>query len=130
VSAQHLQIDTGRIKARMQVYKERLDAMLDYIRNRDVCRTQALVQYFGEKNTAACGVCDVCIEKKKKPLQGSEAEEIAVQLMAQLQAEPMEWADVCNRLLPVKEDALLEVMQFLIAEGRAGRDAQGRVHLL
>jgi len=130
VSAQHLRIDTGRIKERMQVYKERLDAMLDYIRNKEVCRTQALVQYFGEKNTTACGICDVCIEKKKKPLEGKEAEAIAVQLMAQLQAEPMEWADVRNRLLSVKEDALLEVMQFLIAEGKAGRDARGRVHLL
>jgi ATP-dependent DNA helicase RecQ len=114
----------------MKVYKERLDAMIDYIRNREVCRTKVLVQYFGEKNTADCGVCDVCVEKKKKPLEGKEAEEIAVQLLAQLQAAPMEWADVRNRLLTVKEDALLEVMQFLIAEGKVGRDARGRVHLL
>jgi len=130
VSAQHLRIDTNRIKERMKVYKERLDAMIDYIRNREVCRTQMLVRYFGEKSTADCGVCDVCIEKKKKPLEGKEAEAIAVQLLAQLQAVPMEWADVRNRLLTIKEDALLEVMQFLIAEGRAGRDALGRVHLL
>lgn len=130
VSAQHLRIDTNRIKERMKVYKARLDAMIDYIQNREVCRTQMLVRYFGEKNTADCGVCDVCIEKKKKPLEGKEAEEIAVQLLAQLQAAPMEWADVRNRLLTVKEDALLEVMQFLIAEGKAGRDARGRVHLL
>jgi len=130
VSAQHLRIDTARIKERMQVYKERLDAMLDYIRNKDVCRTQMLIQYFGEKNTTACGVCDVCIEKKKKPLEGKEAEAIAVQLMAQLQAEPMEWTAVRNRLLSIKEEALMEVMQFLIAEGRVGRDVMGRVHLL
>ncbi|MCF6402410.1 RecQ family ATP-dependent DNA helicase [Chitinophaga filiformis] len=130
VSAQHLRIDTARIKERMQVYKERLDAMLDYIRNRDVCRTRMLVQYFGEKNATACGVCDVCVEKKKKPLEGKEAQEIAAQLMAQLQAEPMEWTEVRNRLLSVKEDALLDVMQYLIAEGRAGRDEHGRVHLL
>jgi ATP-dependent DNA helicase RecQ len=114
----------------MQVYKERMDAMLDYIRNKEICRTQMLVRYFGEKNTPACGICDVCIEKKKKPLDGKEAEEIATQLMAQLQPEPMEWLDVRNRLSSIKEDALLEVMQFLIAEGKAGRDAVGRVHLL
>lgn len=130
VSAQHLRIDAGRIKERMQVYKERMDAMLDYIRNKEICRTQMLVRYFGEKNTPACGICDVCIEKKKKPLDGKEAEEIATQLLAQLQPEPMEWRDVRNRLSSIKEDALLEVMQFLIAEGKAGRDAVGRVHLL
>ncbi len=130
VSAQHLRVDAIRIKERMQVYKDRLDAMMGYVRNRETCRTQMLVQYFGEKNTPACGVCDICIEKKKKPLDGKEAEDIASQLIAQLQPEPMEWGDVRSRLSSVKEDVLLEVMQFLIAEGRAGRDALGRVHLL
>lgn len=130
VSAQHLRIDAARIKDRMKVYKERLDAMLDYIRNKEICRTQALVKYFGEKGTPACGICDVCLEKKKKPLEGKEAEEIAVQLLAQLKQEPMEWEDVRNRLSSIKEEALLEVMQFLIAEGKAGRDAGGKVHSL
>ncbi|PWV53361.1 ATP-dependent DNA helicase RecQ [Chitinophaga sp. S165] len=130
VSAQHLRVDAIRIKERMQVYKDRLDAMMDYVRNKETCRTQMLVQYFGEKNTPACGVCDICIEKKKKPLGGKEAEDVATQLIAQLRSEPMEWEDVRGRLSSVKEEVLLEVMQFLIAEGRAGRDALGRVHLV
>lgn len=130
VSAQHLRIDANRIKQRMEAYKERLDAMLDYIGNSEICRTQALVQYFGEKNTSACGICDVCIEKRKKPLNGRDAAEIAVQLLAHLQPVPAEWADVRNKLLSVKEDALLEVMQFLIHEGKVGRDDAGKVFLL
>jgi ATP-dependent DNA helicase RecQ len=130
VSAQHLRVDAIRIKERMQVYKDRLDAMMAYVRNTETCRTQMLVQYFGEKNTPACGVCDVCIEKKKKQLDGKEAEEIAIQLIAQLQPDPMEWGDVRSRLSSIKEEVLLDVMQFLITEGRAGRDALGRVHLL
>lgn len=130
VSAQHLRVDAIRIKERMQVYKDRLDAMIGYARNRETCRTQMLVQYFGEKNTPACGVCDVCIEKKKRQLDGKEAEEIATQLIAQLQPGPMEWEDVRNSLSSIKEEVLLEVMQFLITEGRAGRNALGKVHLL
>jgi ATP-dependent DNA helicase RecQ len=129
VSAQHLRIDAGRIKERMQAYKVRLDAMLHYIRNSEVCRTQLLVQYFGEKNAQPCGVCDVCIEKRKKPLAGNAAGDIAALLLGQLQHEPLEWEIVRGNLMLVEEDALLEVMQFLISEGKAGRDENGRVHL-
>ncbi|MBW8686609.1 RecQ family ATP-dependent DNA helicase [Chitinophaga rhizophila] len=129
VSAQHLRIDAGRIKARMQAYKARLDAMLDYVQNRDICRTQLLVRYFGEKNAQPCGSCDVCIEKKKTPLSAKTGESIATQLIAQLADQPEDWLTVRNRLPAIEEDALLEVMQFLIHEEKAGRDADGKVYL-
>ncbi|ACU58760.1 RecQ family ATP-dependent DNA helicase [Chitinophaga pinensis] len=129
VSAQRLQIDAGKIKERMQAYKARLDAMMNYVENREVCRTQLLVRYFGEKNTAECGTCDVCIEKRKKPLEAKAGATIASQLIAQLGNEPEEWHVVRNRLLAIEEDALLEVMQFLILEEKAGRDADGKVYL-
>jgi ATP-dependent DNA helicase RecQ len=130
VSAQHLYIDTARIKERMLVYKARLDAMLDYIRNTDTCRTQLLVQYFGEKDAAPCGVCDVCIQQKEKPLTGKDVTRLALLLTEQLQPEPEEWTTIYQRLSHEKEVQLLEVMQFLITEGKAGRDARGRIYSL
>lgn len=129
VSAQHLQIDAGKIKERMKAYKARLDAMMGYVENRDICRTQLLVRYFGERNTPECGTCDVCIEKKKRPLEAKAGATIASQLIAQLGSEPEEWNVVRNRLSAIEEDALLEVMQFLILEEKAGRDADGKVYL-
>lgn len=129
VSAQHLRIDADRIKERMQAYKVRLDAMLDYVKNREICRTQLLVRYFGEKNTTDCGTCDVCIEKKKRPLDGKTGGSVAEQLMAQLAKEPAEWLTVRSKLSSIEEDVLLEMMQFLILEDKAGRDADGRVYL-
>lgn len=129
VSAQHLRIDADRIRERMQAYKIRLDAMIDYVRNRDICRTQMLVRYFGEKNAAPCGTCDICIEKRKQPLDGKTGGTVAEQLVAQLDKQPADWLAVRNRLPAIEEDVLLEVMQFLILEEKAGRDADGKVYL-
>jgi ATP-dependent DNA helicase RecQ len=129
ISAQHLRIDAGKIKERMQAYKLRLDAMLEYVENEDMCRTQLLVRYFGEKNAVPCGTCDVCIANRKKPLEGREGSTIAAQLLEQLGNEPQDWPVVRNRLPLIDEDILLEVMQYLISEEKAGRDADGKVFL-
>lgn len=127
VSAQRLQVDSKRIKERKKAYKERLDAMLDYIHNKELCRTRALVRYFGEKLTTDCGVCDICIEKKKKSLNGSQASSIADRLLHLLTKTPVDWLSIRNQLPSIEEDALLEVMQFLIGEGKVGRDGDGKV---
>ncbi len=44
-------------------YKERLDAILDYVMGDGKCRTKQLLAYFGEKMKDDCGQCDVCRKK-------------------------------------------------------------------
>ena len=127
LSASRLRIDMERVKARMKVYKLRLDAVINYARNIDTCRTQALVKYFGEKDTPSCGKCDICLQKKEKPLDGMDMARLAELLFEQLDAEPKHWSQVYEQLTDERESHLLEVMQYLIAEGRAGRDKDGRV---
>ena len=43
---------------------ERLEAMVAYATARDVCRSQALLSYFGDMDAEACHICDVCIGKR------------------------------------------------------------------
>jgi ATP-dependent DNA helicase RecQ len=114
----------------MQTYKERLDALLNYINNKAICRTQVIATYFGEKDAAECGVCDICLQKKVKPLNGQDFKEVSTELLLQLQSQPEEWSLLYQRLSHIKEDKLKEVIQFLIAEGKAGRDEDGRVYLV
>ncbi|KAA6302016.1 MAG: ATP-dependent DNA helicase RecQ [Candidatus Ordinivivax streblomastigis] len=55
------------------VYEERKKRLLERIRSvyeygssKTCCRSKLLLSYFGEKDTDACGHCDVCLEEKKK----------------------------------------------------------------
>lgn len=39
---------------------KRMQKMLDYINEDDVCRSAYLLEYFGQTESADCGTCDVC----------------------------------------------------------------------
>ena len=45
---------------RKAVFGNRLDSMIRYVADDTVCRSASLLAYFGEKQAAACGRCDVC----------------------------------------------------------------------
>lgn len=43
----------------------RMQKMLDYISEENICRSAYLLDYFGQKESADCGTCDVCRSSKK-----------------------------------------------------------------
>ena len=44
-----------------QRYTERINAMINYVRTSNQCRSRQLLHYFGETDTHDCGQCDVCM---------------------------------------------------------------------
>ena len=54
---------------RQERYIAKLQAMLEYADQNQFCREQVLLSYFGEKNAAPCGHCDVCRELERIILQ-------------------------------------------------------------
>ncbi len=47
-------------------YIEHIESVINYVQTRDKCRSQAILEYFGETGTKPCGKCDVCRRKAKK----------------------------------------------------------------
>ena len=43
---------------------QRLEAMTEYVQQQDRCRPAFLLEWFGQKDSAPCGHCDVCRAKK------------------------------------------------------------------
>ena len=52
-------------------FARRIDEILRYASSEDLCRSQQLLQYFGEEKVKECGQCDVCVSRKKG--KGSKA---------------------------------------------------------
>ena len=128
VSAQYLHIDMALQQQRRKAMEERVDAIAAYARNSEVCRTQQLVAYFGEKNAAPCGVCDVCVKKQKGDMKLKEFGELSKAVLAALQ----ETRSLEALMLQVNADEsrVLETVQFLIAEGCVLRDGNGMLRAL
>lgn len=51
---------------RQNRYSTRLKAMVEYAEQRQFCREQLLLGYFGENDAPACGHCDVCRTMSKQ----------------------------------------------------------------
>ena len=43
-------------------FEKRIDAIIEYAKNDNVCRSRQLLRYFGETDSNDCGLCDVCLE--------------------------------------------------------------------
>ena len=46
---------------------ERINAMIQYAETDDVCRSQMLLEYFGEIDSEPCQHCDVCLDRPATP---------------------------------------------------------------
>ncbi|MFO8147735.1 MAG: RecQ family ATP-dependent DNA helicase [Bacteroidota bacterium] len=54
------------IKNQLKNKTAKIEAILAYVENDKTCRSQQLLNYFGEKNTEKCGICSVCLPPEKK----------------------------------------------------------------
>ena len=50
----------------------RMDKMIDYVSQTEVCRSAYLLEYFGQTESADCGTCDVCRSKSAKPARQAD----------------------------------------------------------
>lgn len=52
-------------KLRKELTEERFSSMLSYIENQEVCRSRLMEEYFGAESPSDCGVCDICLARKR-----------------------------------------------------------------
>ncbi|WPU96713.1 ATP-dependent DNA helicase RecQ [Mucilaginibacter sabulilitoris] len=63
--ANRLFINRKYIEERKETYRQKMEAVFAYAVHKK-CRSQMLLAYFDEPNARKCGVCDVCLEEKRK----------------------------------------------------------------
>jgi ATP-dependent DNA helicase RecQ len=67
--AMHLPLDMAAMETRRQLNLAKMEAMIRYAEQKHQCRMQFIQNYFDEDTFATCGICDVCIDKRKKANQ-------------------------------------------------------------
>jgi len=77
INTENINLDKALLKQRKKKYTEKLHSMITYADNLSVCRSRVLLEYFNEFGANDCGVCDICIDKKKTQLKQEEYESIS-----------------------------------------------------
>ena len=63
---EHVQLSREVYEDRLEQYRLRIQAMLNYAQSDSPCRSRQLLAYFGEKSTHDCHQCDVCLENENR----------------------------------------------------------------
>ncbi|SNB43289.1 ATP-dependent DNA helicase RecQ2 (fragment) [Flavobacterium psychrophilum] len=92
------------------VKKQQLQSVVNYVSNKDTCKSKLLLQYFGETATKDCGVCSYCSNKKKAT---HNREEIRAKMIRILTKNPMN-SRALTAMLSVEESEILKILQQLL----------------
>ena len=111
-----LKISKENYTDRKNDYQERIDAMLRYATSKLKCRSQLLLEYFGERSSVRCGKCDICLERNELSLSQLEVDGIVAKLK-ELLSGPCLFEELIFKL-NTKEDEMLKVIRWLIDNGK------------
>src|SRR5690606_28333341 len=91
--APELPIDTKRLSARKTRDEQKLEAIIHYCLQTNICRNIILVDYFGEKTDVDCGICDVCRKKIQESKETSQS--LVNKIKNMLSRNPLPVDEVC-----------------------------------
>ena len=79
----NVNLDPQRYEFLKNSAMERMQKMVDYISEEDVCRSSYLLEYFGQSGSKDCGTCDVCRSARKISAKDSAAayEDVAAEIV-------------------------------------------------
>jgi len=107
-----LLISKENYKKRKECFVSRMQSVIDYATNQDLCRSQVLLSYFGEKDSNPCGKCDVCKKVSKLKLGKQEFNSIMDNIKTLLCEEALLLDQLVDRI-KFDEGKTLKVIQWL-----------------
>lgn len=116
--ASTIRISEEILKKRKELKKQKMESIIAYAENSTICRTQQLLEYFGEENNYKCGKCDVCVERNKLDISDLEFEKIKKYLQNILSEKAMISSEIINIITDVREEKVLKVLQWLLDNGK------------
>lgn len=120
----NLHISPENYHERKRQAQIRLDAVTDFVKSDDTCRSQLLLRYFGESTAPRCGRCDVCLERNKMKLNELEFDQISQMVRDLLGQRPMTLPEIFFEAKIYPENQIIQVLRWLVDKGAVTRDEQ------
>jgi len=114
--ADRLPLDLKRMADRKKLVFEKLNAMIAYVSGSQRCRMQMIQDYFGEVSQETCGICDVCIERRKKD-NAHAFEDLKEEILHILKQKSMTVEQVEEQIAPDNPELFVDVVREMIDEG-------------
>ncbi len=120
----NLRISQENYRIRMERYEERMNAMLHYADSTTRCRSQLLLNYFGETNSYRCGRCDVCTARNELELSTYEFDHILTQIKQIINENDFTIAQ-CIDAIKGNNNKAVKVLRWLMENGKTHETKDG-----
>jgi ATP-dependent DNA helicase RecQ len=127
VKAADLKINTRIYQKRKKKFEERVASMKAYVDADTECRSAIIGNYFGDQQIKPCGICDNCLNQKKKEVNGKEFNEIHQSILEMVRVKPLTIPEIISRIDKTPKEKTSEVLRFLQSEEKIGVNEDGKI---
>ncbi|KYG81984.1 ATP-dependent DNA helicase RecQ [Roseivirga ehrenbergii] len=126
--ADKLSIDNHQIESRRKLITAKMESVIAYLHNEERCRTQQLLEYFGEVNYDPCLVCDNCVQNKRKAEELKLRAKYETQIFSLLdQSTEFDVNGLVNAIAPENKNVLTTLVAELVDHGVLKFDEFGKL---
>lgn len=125
LETKNLYISQKNYSNRKQIYLEKLNSTIHYAETTNRCRSQLLLQYFGQLTAPECKQCDYCIKIKKQTIS---TQQIRNEVFNLLKKKPMFPAEFINHMHGQTE-LFSPVIKKMLDNKEISRNKNGKLYI-
>ena len=112
IDMDRLKISKENYQDRKRDYLNRIEAMIHYALSGHKCRSQLLLEYFGETESVRCGKCDVCLQRNELNVSSFEFDLISEQIQKVLE-QPCYYEELLQQI-GSNTDNVVKIVRWLL----------------
>ena len=128
--AANLPLDQKKLTQFRKTALQKAEAVVAYLQSTSRCRTQLLLEYFGEISNEYCRVCDFCLARKKATRKENHEKGLREQLFRQLTPQALHPKTLTSRFEPKFAAELTTLIRELLEQGFLKYDQEGKLQLV
>jgi ATP-dependent DNA helicase RecQ len=115
--ANNVYINKRYIEERKATYRKKMEAVFAYCSHKK-CRSQLLLAYFDESNSHKCGICDVCLDEKRKQNAANTGDDITNEIAQLLSTSPLDINSLVTSIKSGIEKERIDTIRLLLDAGK------------
>lgn len=116
-------------KNRKEDADRRLQSVIDFVNNDEICRSVQLLRYFGENIKNTCGRCDVCSSRNRNDIDNKEYKIISDIIIGELKENSAPIYEVVNNIKTYKEEKIVETIRWMVDNNIIRQDDKGKLSI-
>jgi ATP-dependent DNA helicase RecQ len=124
-----LVINEKNILKRKRAFEKRMQAILKYALEQQLCRSKIIAAYFNDYNVKRCGVCDNCLREKNVTITKEEFENIRSAIEITISEKPSGADQLIYHLRNFEKSKVWKILNYLQEECIVSINSEGIIHM-